>query len=209
MHRDEVKPKKLSVDNSASERIVAAARRNFFANGFRGVTMDDLAQELGMSKKTLYEYFPSKIALVEAAIFDKFRDVDAELEQITPECASDFPGMLHRLLAHIQQQTEEIQPPFMRDIRREAPEMFRLVESRRRELVHRYLGKVLAEGRVAGIIREDIAAELVIEILLGAVEAIMNPSKMAELDISPKTGFSAIISVILEGVITEKWRSKL
>jgi hypothetical protein len=76
-------------------------------------------------------------------------------------------------------------------------------------LVQRYLGKLLGEGRAAGIIREDIAAELVIEILLGAVEAIMNPPKMAELDITPKTGFLAIIAVILEGVITEKGRSKL
>ncbi|MGA2401792.1 MAG: helix-turn-helix domain-containing protein [Syntrophobacteraceae bacterium] len=178
MQRDELRPKKLSLDNSTYERIVAAARRNFFANGFRRVTMDDLARELGMSKKTLYEYFPSKTAIVEAAIFDKFRDIDAELERITSECPSDFSGMLHRLL-------------------------------RRRELVQRYLGKLLGEGRAAGIIREDIAAELVIEILLGAVEAIMNPPKMAELDITPKTGFLAIIAVILEGVITEKGRSKL
>ena len=45
-----------------SARIVAAARRYFLAHGFRGVTMDDLAAELGMSKKTLYAHFSSKAA---------------------------------------------------------------------------------------------------------------------------------------------------
>jgi hypothetical protein len=45
-----------------------------------------------------------------------------------------------------------------------------------------------------------------IEILLGTVQAIMNPSKMAELDLTPKTGYSAITTVILEGVLTEKGR---
>jgi hypothetical protein len=45
-----------------------------------------------------------------------------------------------------------------------------------------------------------------IEILLGATEAIMNPPKMAELGLTPKTGFLAIIIVVLEGVLTEKGR---
>ena len=227
MHRDGVEPEEMNAKNSGprqslprarsrisgaghpvSGQIVAVARRNFFAGGFRGVTMDDLAQDLGISKKTLYEHFPSKTALVEAAIFDKFRDIDAELERITSERSSDFAGTLHRLLAYIQQQTEEIQPPFMRDIRRQ-PEIFRHVENRRTELVQRYFGKLICEGRKAGIVREDVPAELITEIILGALEKIINPAKMAELEITPKAGYSAIIAVILEGVITEKGRSKL
>ena len=44
----------------AHRRIVAGARRYFFAHGFRGVTMDDLAAELAMSKKTLYAHFPEQ-----------------------------------------------------------------------------------------------------------------------------------------------------
>ncbi|MGN6719163.1 MAG: helix-turn-helix domain-containing protein, partial [Candidatus Binatia bacterium] len=47
-----------------AERIVSAARAHFFAHGFRSVTMDDLAAELGMSKKTLYAQFPSKTELL-------------------------------------------------------------------------------------------------------------------------------------------------
>lgn len=208
MHRHEGKPNKSTSDDSAYQRIVAAARRNFFANGFRGVTMDDLALELGMSKKTLYRYFPSKTALVEAVILDKFRGIDADLERITSECSSDFAGVLRLVLAYVQQHTREIQPPFLRDIRRQ-PELFSHVESRRSELVRRYFGKLICEGRKAGIVREDVPAELITEIILGALEKIVNPTRLAELDITPRVGFSAIIAVILEGVITEKGRSTL
>jgi hypothetical protein len=49
---------------------------------------------------------------------------------------------------------------------------------------------------------------LMIEILLGATEAIMNPPKMAELSLTPKTGFLTIITVVLEGVLTDKGRSR-
>ena len=59
------------VESLTRQRIVGAARRHFFAHGFRTVTMDDIAEELGMSKKTLYAHFPSKTALVEAVLLDK------------------------------------------------------------------------------------------------------------------------------------------
>jgi AcrR family transcriptional regulator len=208
-HHHEAEKRNMLSGDPVSRRIVAEARRHFMTHGFRGVTMDDLAEDLGMSKKTLYGHFPSKTGLLEAVILDKFRSIETDLERITSECSSDFLAALHDLLACSQRHTEEIRPPFVRDVRRDAPEMFKLVESRRRDLIQRYFGDIFKEGRRAGIIRKDIPAKLMIEVLLGAVQAIMNPEKMAELGLTPKTGFSAIITVILEGVITEKGRSML
>ncbi len=196
-----------SNEHPAVQRIVTAARHHFFAHGFRSVTMDDLAEELGMSKKTLYACFPSKTALLEAVLLDKFRSIETDFEAITSESASDVLGALHRLLACVQRHTDEIQPAFVRDMRRE-PELFKLVESRRRDHIQRHFGKLFEEGRRTGIIRKDIPAKVVIEILLGAVQAIMNPKKMVELGLTPKTAFSAIIAVILEGMIAETGRSK-
>lgn len=209
MYQDKMQSQTLPDGESASRRIIIAARRHFFAHGFRGVTMDDLAEELGMSKKTLYACFPSKAALLEAVLLDKFRSVEADLDGITSDCSSNVLAALHQLLACMQRHTEEIQPPFVRDMRREGPERFKVVESRRREVIQRHFGKLLGEGRKAGIIRKDIPVKLIMEILLGAVQAIMNPPKIAELGLTPKTGFSTIITVILEGVMTETARAKL
>jgi AcrR family transcriptional regulator len=205
-----IKPfsQELPPESPATQRIITAARRHFFTHGFRSVTMDDLAQELGMSKKTLYLSFSSKAELLEAVLLDKFREVDSDLERITSESSTDVLSSLHQLLACLQQHTGEIQPPFVRDIQREAPEIFQVVQRRRRDLIQRYFGKLFEEGRRAGIIRKDISTRLMTEILLGATESIMNPPKMAELGLMPKTGFLAIIGVILEGVLTEKGRSK-
>ena len=107
-----VKERRSPVDQSVRQRIVAGARRHFFAHGFRGVTVDDLAAELGMSKKTLYAHFPSKPAIVEAAILHKFGDLGAELERITTRRTADFAESLHQLLECVLRHTEEIQPPF-------------------------------------------------------------------------------------------------
>jgi AcrR family transcriptional regulator len=209
MQRREVQTPEVPLDRTARQRILGAARAHFLTHGFHSVTMDDLAEELGMSKKTLYAHFPSKTALLEAMLLDKFRCVAEELEAITSECSADFPTGLHRLLACVQRHTEDIRPPFLRDMQREAPELFQVVQARRREVIQRSFSQLLGEGRREGLIRKDLPVHLIIEILLGAVEAIVNPPRLAELGLSPKSGLTAIISVILEGALTPEGRTKL
>lgn len=201
-------PEHLAPRGAASARIVAAARRYFFAHGFRSVTMDDLAAELGMSKKTLYAAFPTKAALLQAVLVAKFEEVEAELSEIASS-RTDLLGTLHRLLACIRRHTGEIQAPFVRDLRREGPELFRFIEERRRTLIQRYFGKIFAAGRRAGTLRRDIPTHLMIEILLGATEAILNPAKIEELGLTPKSGYETVMKVIFEGLMTRRARTKI
>src|SRR5690349_17137391 len=125
VRRNAVGSRHAAAYSEAAARIVAAARRHFFAHGFRNVTMDDLA---------------------------------ADLEGLAAETAVDALENLKRLLACMQHHTAEIQPPFVRDIRRAAPQLFAVVERRRRDLIRRYFGRFFAEGRRRGIVRSDIRA---------------------------------------------------
>jgi len=190
----------------ARQRIVEAARAHFFSHGFRSVSMDDLAEELARSKKTLYAHFPSKIALLEAVLADKFAGLEAKLNEITRAYPYDFPAALHELLATTQRELDEIKPPFVRDMRQKAPQVFKIVERRRAELIERFFGKLFVEGQRAGMVRKDLPAKLMIEILLAAVQAIVNPTKVEELGLTPKTGFASVVKVVLEGVIIRKGR---
>ena len=204
-HKRKSVPHKRTAD-AGRQRIVEAARTHFFSHGFRSVSMDDLAAELAASKKTLYAHFPSKIALLEAVLADKFADVEAKLEEITRAYPHDFPAALHELLANMQRELDEIKPPFVRDMRQKAPQVFKIVERRRAELIQRFFGKLFVEGQRTGMVRKDLPAELMIEILLAAVQAIVNPAKVEELGLTPKTGFASVVKVVLEGVITRKGR---
>src|SRR5690606_33344228 len=133
-------------------------------------------------------HFPSKTSLLEAMLMAKFHELEGEAELITTECRKDFVTGLKRLLACLQRHTSEVQPAFVRDIQREEPEMFKVIDGRRRELIQRYFGKLLSEGRREGLIRKDVPVPLIIEILLSAVQAIMNPPRMAELGLTPTAG---------------------
>lgn len=196
-----------ALDEKVRRRILMAARAHYLAFGFHNVTMDDLAEELGMSKKTIYAHFSSKNLLLEAVLLDKLRSVEEDLETI--ECSSDFSKGLQQLLACIQGHTAEIRPTFLRDIQRYAPDLFKLVQARRQEIIQRYFSRLLGEGRREGFIRKDIAVPLIIAILIGAVDAIVNPPRLAELGLTAKGGLTAVISVILEGALTPEGRGQI
>ena len=168
--------------------------------------MDDLAEELGISKKTLYAHFPGKFDLLEAVLADKFAGVETLLKQVTRAHPDDFPETLRDLLAGTQRELDEIKPPFVRDMRQKAPQVFQVIERRRAALIERYFGKLFVEGQRAGMVRKDVPAKLIIEILLAMVQAIMNPPKMEELGMMPKEGFAGILKIVLEGALTTKGR---
>jgi len=188
------------------QRIVYAARGHFFSHGFRSVTMDDLAEELGISKKTIYTYFPGKFDLLEAVLADKLRSVEETLKEVTLAHPDDFPATLRKLLAGTQRELDEIKPPFVRDMRQKAPDVFKLVERRRAALIQRYMGKFFIDGQRLGMVRKDVPAKLIIEILLAMVQSIMNPPKMEELGMMPKEGYAGILKIVLEGALTVKGR---
>lgn len=154
-----------------------------------------------MSKKTLYGHFPSKTALVEAVLNDKFLEVEEELGRLTSQHSADVETNIRRLLECLQRHTAEIHPAFVRDVGRERPELFQIVEQRRRRLIRRHFGALFDKGRKAGVIRKDVPAHLIVEILLGAVQSIMNPVKLVELGLTLETGYSSIIRVVLEGAM--------
>jgi AcrR family transcriptional regulator len=193
-------------NSSARQRIVDAARAHFFSHGFRSVTMDDLAEELGISKKTLYAHFPGKFDLLEAVLADKLTGVETTLKEVTRAHPDDFAATLRALLAGTHRELDEIKPPFVRDMRQKAPEVFKIVERRRAALIQRYMGKFFVDGQRLGMIRKDIPAKLIIETLLAVVQSIMNPPKMEELGMMPKEAYAGILKIVLEGALTPKGR---
>ena len=68
----------MKVDRSVSspaERVLAAAGKLFYARGIRAVGVDSVAAEAGVSKRTLYNHYPSKDALIAAYLTARFKHI--------------------------------------------------------------------------------------------------------------------------------------
>ncbi len=196
-------PRSAARRRSPARRILEAARVHFFKHGFRNVTMDDLAAELGVSKKTLYAHYPSKDALLEAVLDAKYESIRAALEQATAQRAPHFPEALHTLLSSLRGELDELQPAFLRDMRK-APEIFRQLEQRRARLVRHHFGKLFRQGQRDGHVRRDLSARLMIETLLASIQAIMNPAKLTELKMAPRNAFAGLIDLLLHGAVVRR-----
>lgn len=64
------------------EDIISKAMDMFLTYGFKSVTMDDLAHEMGISKKTIYTHFNNKTQLVEQGVCQLFEEVSEGIEEI-------------------------------------------------------------------------------------------------------------------------------
>lgn len=190
----------------ARERIIARAQRLFFTTGFKSVTMTDLAAELGMSKKTLYQHFDSKDALLISVLNSKFDQVGADLARVMSQKDKPAPQLLPEMLTCLQKHVSQIHPAFVRDVERSDRRIFALIDERRQALIREYFGALLSRGRREGVFRKDIPVEVLVEILLSSARAIVNPERLVKYSLSPQKAFAQVLGVFLYGILTEKAR---
>ena len=76
------------IDNAKARQIVDGARKVFLTDGFDGASMNDIARVAGVSKGTIYSYFPSKDALFAALVREDKRQ---QAEQLGAYDAHDGP----------------------------------------------------------------------------------------------------------------------
>jgi AcrR family transcriptional regulator len=187
------------------ERIVATAERIFFAGGFSRVLMDDLARELGMSKKTLYSHFTSKEELLRAVLLRRTGEVERGLEAIV-SARESFPVKLGHLARFLQGKLVDVSPIFLEDIRRYAPECFQVVEEFRARAIPRYFGRLFEEGIRSGHVRRQVNRELLIRMLVLSVQGIIRPETVEELHLRPREALEHILAILFEGILTPTGR---
>jgi AcrR family transcriptional regulator len=193
----------------ARRRITATALEHFLASGFSAVTMDDLARELGMSKKTLYEFFPGKLDLLRATTSMRNEACEKELASIAASEA-EFFGRARKTFAAVSRMFSTLTPAYLTDIRRNAPEVWAEIQKFRRERVRRHMLELLQQGVKQGVLREDLDLDSLVRLYLTMTSALLNPEISgwaAGEPIAPL--FDTFVRVYFEGLITDAGRKRL
>ena len=86
---------------SPRERILAAARKIFLDGMPEHATMDAVAQQAGMSKKTIYREFKSQVELLGALLLENVADLgDFPPPKSSEEVEVELYGILFRMVTH-------------------------------------------------------------------------------------------------------------
>lgn len=187
-------------------RILHAVRTELFLRGYSALTMDDLAVELGMSKKTLYQHFPSKEHLVRAAIEQFAREIRTEAEQILSDRHLTFAEKLRGLTGGLLQRLAQLSPHLFRDLQRFAPALHELVVSLRRKNIPLIFGRLIEQGQLGGQVRDDIDPGFAAEFLLHAMQGLMQPQNLEHLRLAPHETFERAINLFFGGLLTPAGR---
>jgi len=209
--RAESKTDARDTDARASEvkgRILDVARDQFMRLGFNSVTMDEIAAESGVSKKTLYQYFPSKDALVSEVARANMEKCNAELRAILRDSESSPTMRLRRMMDYVAGIYGELSVSLVHDMRRCAPAIWQEVEAGRQRLIEEDFSALLKEGRAKGDFRKDIDTPVFLLIYAEVVRHVLNPATFGRLKIAPTRIFEATCKVLFEGLLTEKAREE-
>jgi TetR/AcrR family transcriptional regulator, cholesterol catabolism regulator len=149
------------IDTSTIERIKLKAHDLVMQYGIRSVSMDDIAAALGMSKKTIYQYFADKDELVEAVIADKINyNQDCCLKD--KSAAKDAIHEVFLAIEMMQEMFQNMNPTVIYDMEKFHPKAFAHF------IQHKYnfLYKVIKENIERGIAEELYRPELDVDIIV-------------------------------------------
>ncbi|MEN1889514.1 TetR/AcrR family transcriptional regulator [Streptomyces mirabilis] len=188
-----------SGDEQRADAIVEAAGRLFFGAGFARVSMDDLARELGMSKKTIYRHFPDKRSLLVAVLDRQFAAVERTLVAAAEDTEGQpFGVRVQRFLIAAGSELGRIGAPQLATGRGEAM-LRQYVEQRVDAVVYRRLDELFREGHRQGLL--PAPPELLSEITRGALERLLTSQLPHEMDWTGADLLRATVDTVLYGAI--------
>ena len=190
------------------ERIIANAEALFFARGFSGVTMDRMAAELGISKKTLYQHFASKHQLLYAVVSRMMAESEGIIKALAEDPKLDYFQRMALLVEHISRRTSKISRDFMQDLQKSAPDMWEEINEFRRRKIYHNFGLLVRKGIRAGLIRPEVNPDLVTQMYAALVQQMINPQALMHSAYSPGQLMKAIVELVFAGAMTEKGRIK-
>ena len=187
-----------------SERILETARGLLFRYGYKTLTMDLLARELGVSKKTLYQHSAGKDALVGAVLDDFALELGQMAEALFGADELSFTVKLARFTAELSTRFQRLPPNFFRDLERFAPAIFHQLEELRSRNIPVIFGRLIAEGQKAGMVRDSVDPEFATAFWQVAMQGMMHPDTADRLGLRPDQVFTQALSLFCGGLLTSK-----
>jgi len=184
------------------EKIYQFAVDKFLREGFYKTTMDDLASQLRMSKKTIYKYFSSKEVLVKEVVFSF---LSARAEQIKAIVDADDNAVIKffKLVEYLGSIIIKFSDRWISDIQLYTPDLWKEIDKFRAKMMYANLMKIIRQG-----INEeyfvDKSAEIIVTIFVSSVRAVVNPDFIMNNKFSVSTALDSTLEILMNGIMTEK-----
>jgi AcrR family transcriptional regulator len=196
----------MNTEQDLKQRILSLMRDRLMQAGFSKVTLDEIADELGISKKTLYKYFSSKDDLAIQAVRFQFLEIETCFQAVH-DAPLSFTEKLHAIMMIMRERVGRITSFALQDIRKHAPQLWNEIERLRHEHIFSKLELMIRHAREEGVLRPEVDERMLVKILFASAEAIANPLVQAELSIPMQDIIYSMFRIIFGGALTDEARS--
>ena len=191
-----------------ADRIVQAAYHLFIKFGIRSITMDDVARELSVSKKTLYRCFKDKDELVSFTIARHIAHMNNSIEQIQQR-EEDPILQIVNIADFVVHFKKEINPAVLYDLRKYHPETYVLLTEHRDNAAYLNIRQNIESGISKGYFRADLDVEVITRIWVFMVFALFENEIFSGSEISFERAYREMVGYHLYGITTEAGRDKI
>lgn len=151
------------------ERIIQGGEELFLQAGIKSVTMDDIARHLGMSKKTIYQFFKDKNELVIALVKKKLQEDEDQMAEIISKSGNVIEEMINMMKCS-EEIFSRINPIVIHDMQKYHPDAWKHFQNFKSGVLIHTLEELLTKGIKQGYIRADIDVKVLARMRVSQVE---------------------------------------
>lgn len=190
------------------QEIVDKVRSLYHEFGIRSVTMDDVVRELGISKKTLYQYFADKSDLV-GAVLDSERNLRMQEYKKAIQGVSNAIEEMLRYYDLQKNMIKDHNPSMMYDLKKYYPKIHNDFLETKRKVIFESVKGNLIRGKAEDIYRTDLNEEIVARLNLMRIEALINIGIFSNEEMMMPNFFTELFKYHMYGIVNENGRKIL
>jgi AcrR family transcriptional regulator len=190
------------------DKILQKAAELHFKYGIKNVTMDQLAKDLGISKKTLYQYFDNKADLVQKTVNYIFDETQSKIDQICLMKLNPYEELL-RVKQMIKEMLQKSQLSPYHQLKKYYPDIAKQLEQKKFKSIMECLEHNLNKGIKQSYYKENLDKEFIKRLYFGNSLNLMNPELFPPKQFDRNKAMEMFLEMFLTGISTKKGRKKL
>ena len=183
--------------------ILKKASELFIKYGFKNVTMDEIANDLGISKKTIYVYYENKSYLVEAVVRYLFNEIVIIIDEIKSLNLNPIEES-YKTYNSVSQLLKDEKISIEYQLKKYFPEVYERINDVKYEILQNTITNNLNRGINEGVYRPTIEVNFISKYFLTTVSSIKNYDyfEIDEIEIIP--AMKQVLELYFRSIVTEK-----
>lgn len=185
------------------QQILIKTKELFFKLGVRSITMDDISHELGISKKTLYQYVDNKSDLVNKTLHLHFSQEKIVIGEAIEQAENAIDEII-RIARESLKQFRSMHPSSIYDIKKYYPQAWDIIDQFKTDFIYSCIKENIKKGKVEGMYRMQVDEDVISKLYINSIDYLVNPHNFPAVEYNFSDLYKEFITYHLQGISAEK-----